>query len=323
MSDSVALLEVRGLSVALEGSPVLFDVDLTVSPRELLALMGPNGSGKTTLLRALVGLERPSAGAVFLEGEEITRWPPHRRHIGLLMQEPALFPRRTVLENVAYGPLVQGRSVPEARQEALHALKEVRLEGFGPRPAHALSGGERQRVALARAIAARPKLILLDEPFAAIDPEVRGELRGEFRRILAGRGIGAIHVTHDREEGLFLGDRVAVLIDGRLRRVGEPRTVLANPHSQRVARFLGYNVANVNGRSCAFLPRETGLAPPGAGDLLATLIASGYNGREWVLVARTEEGERVEVLSEERGDWPAAGAPLGLRVPRSVPLTEP
>lgn len=323
MSDSAGRLEVRGLSVSLQKEPVLFDVDLVVEPKELLALMGPNGSGKTTLLRAIAGLQRPTRGSIFLGGEEITHLPPHRRHIGLLMQEPALFPRRTVLENVAYGPLVQGEAENAARATARWALEEVRLAGFEDRPAEALSGGERQRVALARAIAARPRLILLDEPFAAIDPEVRGELRGDFRRILTGLGIGAVHVTHDREEGLFLGDRVAVLIDGRLRLIGKPDAVLADPRSLRAARFLGYNVVNQGGRAMAFLPRETTVVAAGTGMVDAVLLARGFTGRDWVAVSRTEDGERVEVVSSQPVAWPGNGERVGLRWTRSFALAEP
>ena len=317
------LLRVEALSAVVDRWPVLFDVDLSVGEGELLALMGPNGSGKTTLLRAIAGLDRPTRGRLLLGGEEITRLPPHRRRIGLLMQDPALFPRRTVLENVAYGPLVQGRALGAARMEARRALATVRLEGFEDRPADALSGGERQRVALARAVAARPRLILLDEPFAAIDPEVRGELRGEFRRILSDLGIAAIHVTHDREEGLFLGDRVAVLLDGRLRRVGEPRAVLADPRSARVARFLGYNVVESPTGPLAFLPSESGLTSPDTTGIDALLLASGFTGREWVAVARTDRGERVEVTASERGEWPATGSRVGVQWRRSVALGEP
>ncbi len=323
MSGSLPVLEVRGLTVHLEREPVLEDLDLLVEPRELLALMGPNGSGKTTLLRTIAGLERPIRGRVLLEGRDITGLPPHRRQIGLLMQEPALFQRRTVLENVAYGPLVQGRSDHEARTEARNALEAVRLAGFEERSAQALSGGERQRVALARAIAARPRLILLDEPFAAIDPEIRGELRGDFRRILSDLGIGAVHVTHDREEGLFLGDRVAILIGGRIRLVGTPESILRDPRSVRVARFLGYNVLHVPDGPVAFLPRETQIGDPGKGDIDATLLASGFTGHEWAAFARTDSGERVEVLSERREAWPRNGTRVSLHWVRPLALVDP
>lgn len=322
MSDSANVLEVRGLSVDLGRQRVLDSLDLSVGGQELLALMGPNGSGKTTLLRSIAGLERPAEGRILLDGRDITRVAPHRRQIGLLMQEPALFPRRTVLENVAYGPLVQRRSEPEARAEAMRALEQVRLLGFEDRSAAALSGGERQRVALARAIAARPRLILLDEPFAAIDPEIRGELRGDFRRILSGLGISAVHVTHDREEGLFLGDRVAVLVDGRVRAQGTPESILEAPRSVRVARFLGYNVVDPGGGAVAFFPRATFVTPPGEGEVEATLLASGFTGDAWAAVARTEADERVEIISAGRPSWPKDGSRVGLRWTSGRPLEE-
>ena len=323
MSPEPPLLELRGVSVHLGREPVIYDLDLSVAPRELVALLGPNGSGKTTLLRAIVGLERASAGHIFLDGQEITRVPTHRRRIGLLMQEPALFARRTVLENVAYGPLVQGRTLEAAREEAARALEAVRLSGFETRPAGRLSGGERQRVALARAIAARPRVILLDEPFAAIDPEVRGELRGDFRRVLSELGIAAVHVTHDREEGLFLGDRVAVLVGGRIRTSGPPREVLRDPGSAEVARFLGYNVVQTEEGLCAFFPREAEILPPTHGTTEGQLLASGFTGRDYSAIARTRRGERVEVVSEAAPHWPPAGAVVGLRWSHSVPVSEP
>lgn len=323
MSANPSILELQQLSVDLDREPVLFDVDLTVEPRELLALMGPNGSGKTTLLRAIAGLERAVRGRVFLDGNDITRLPPHKRGIGLLMQEPALFPHRTVLENVAYGPLVQGRPPDEAREEARSALQAVRLAGFEDRSSGALSGGERQRVALARAVAARPRLILLDEPFAAIDPEVRAELRGDFRQILSDLGIGAIHVTHDREEGLFLGDRVAVLLEGRLRAVGRPEEVVRAPRSARVARFLGYNVLASREGARAFLPRDTQLGRADGNGVEATLLASGYTGRDWAAVARTDRGERVEVLARQPEPWPPNGSRVGVRWTKAIELQEP
>ena len=316
------LLRVERLSASLGRLHVLEGSGLSLMRGEVLVLLGPNGSGKTTLLRCIVGLERPTDGRVVLDGEDVTRWPVHRRRIALLAQDSALLPRRTVLENVAYGPLVQGASAREANDRAREALSQVHLEALGDRDSDHLSGGERQRVALARTIAARPKVVLLDEPFAAIDPEVRGELRGDFRRVLSELGIAAIHVTHDREEGLFLGDRVAVLMDGRIRTAGPPHEVLRNPGSAEVARFLGYNVVRTDDGLRAFFPHDAELLPPTDGATRGQLLASGFTGRGYSAIARTVRGERVEVLSEAPPQWPPSGSVVSVRWSHSVPVTE-
>ncbi|MGI0068346.1 MAG: ATP-binding cassette domain-containing protein, partial [Thermoplasmata archaeon] len=184
---------------------------------------------------------------------------------------------------------------------------------FEGRPGYALSMGERQRVALARAIAARPRVILLDEPFAASDPEVRGELRGDFRRALEARGISAIHVTHDREEGLFLGDRVAVLLEGRIRSLGTPAELLADPRSSAVARFLGFNVLPSNGGVVAIDPADTQFVDSSSDLLPAQMLAAGTVGRDSVGIARGISGERIEARGPLGHRWPAAGSTIGVR----------
>ncbi len=314
------LLRIERLDASVDRWPVLHGIDLALNEGEFLALMGPNGSGKTTLLRCIAGLEGPSAGRILLGGRDVTRLPANRRGIGLLLSEPALFLNRTVLENVAYAPLVQRRSDSEARQIATEALAAVRLAGFERRPGYALSMGERQRVALARAIAARPRVILLDEPFAAIDPEVRGELRGDFRRALASLGISSIHVTHDREEGLFLGDRVAVMLDGRIRALGAPAELLADPRSAAVARFLGFNVLPGGDGIVAVDRADTQFVDPSDGVLSGQMLAAGTVGREAVAIARGSSGGRVESRGRPNQPWPAVGSTIGIRWTNAKPV---
>jgi thiamine transport system ATP-binding protein len=321
VSSSRPLLRVNSVSASWDATPVLRDVRFEVADGEYFVLLGPNGSGKTTLLRLIAGLERPTSGSIELDGEDLADRPTHRRGIGLMFQDPALFPHRTVLENIAYAPMLQRRPRPEVDAEVRELIALLRLDGFEDRSPDGLSGGERQRVALARTLAAGPRLVLLDEPFASIDVDLRAALRAEFRDVLRARATAAIHVTHDREEGLFMADRLGMLFDGRLATVGTPEQVFANPPDARSARFLGYNVGAAGGRDVAVDPRDVRLSrePPG----LPTTVASvGPVGRERVAILRTDSGGR---FGESR-DWTAgvrARAPSSGGIGRSLSRVSP
>ena len=313
-------LEVDRLSASWGRTPVVRSVSFTVHEGEVLTLLGPNGSGKTTLLRAIAGFERPTAGTVRLDGVDLAGVPPHRRSIGMLFQEAALFPHRTVLENIAYGPMLQRRDEADLRAvvERLSAL--LALGELLSRSPLELSGGERQRVALARTLAARPRLVLLDEPFASVDVEIRADLHAEFRAALREFGATAIHVTHDREEGFFLGDRVALIFDGTLESVGPPQELYGHPGSARTARFLGYNVLPGPEGPMAVLPDDlTAVSDPGPGPTY-TVRATGLVGRGFLTVLEGTAGERVDF----RSDRPLpVGSVVGLQWTRGVPLPRP
>ncbi|MGP8077722.1 MAG: ABC transporter ATP-binding protein [Thermoplasmata archaeon] len=319
MSSSRPLLEVDRLSVAWEGTPVLRSISFAVAPGEFFVLLGPNGSGKTTLLRCLAGLSPASAGSVRFGGEEIVRRPPHTRGIGLMFQESALFPHRSVYENIAYAPLLQRRPRPEVEREVDRVVDLLRLTGFEDRRPDQLSGGERQRVALARTLAARPRLVLLDEPFASIDAELKADLHAEFRRALSATDVAAIHVTHDREEGLFLADRVGLLFDGTLEASGPPREVYERPGTVRAARFLGYNVLPGAAGPEAVHPADLRWSTGGAAGVPASVVAAGSTGRGRLVVLRTDDGARVE-LREATVSGLAPGTKVALAWDRSVPL---
>jgi ABC-type Fe3+/spermidine/putrescine transport system ATPase subunit len=320
VSSSSPLLHLDGVSAAWDASPVLRSVSLSVAAGEYFVLLGPNGSGKTTLLRCIVGLEEPTAGRISLDGVDLAGRPPHRRGIGLMFQDPALFSHRTVFENIAYAPLLQRHPRPVVDEIVGRMVELLHLEGFEDRRPEALSGGERQRVALARTLAARPRVVLLDEPFASIDAELKADLRTEFRRVLSGLGIAAVHVTHDREEGLFLGDRVGLLFDGRLETVGTPAEVFGSPRTERTARFLGYNVlAGPHGLE-AVHPGDLTLGPSDGAGVPLTVAATGTVGRETLVVLRGEGDERIEARLPLEATTPRPGEKVRARWVRSAPL---
>jgi thiamine transport system ATP-binding protein len=321
VSSSRAFLRVVGLSAAWEGVPALDRVTFDLARGELFALLGPNGSGKSTLLRCLAGLETPTAGTVVLDDRDLAGVPAHRRGVVLMFQDAALFPHRTVYENIAYAPLVQRRPRPEVDEEVGRQVDLLGLAGLEDRAPDGLSGGERQRVALARTLAARPRLVLLDEPFASIDPELKAELRADFRRALRRVGAAAVHVTHDRPEGLFLGDRVGLLFDGRLERVAPPEELFRQPGTARAARFLGYNVLRGASGSEAVDPHDLDLAPDGPSGVPLTVVAAGTTGGERLVVLRSEGGERAEARGPEDGLAPAPGERRWARWTRSVPVS--
>ena len=236
-------ITVRELTKRFGRYPALKGVDLEVREGELLALLGPSGSGKTTLLRAMAGLDFPDEGQVLFGGEDVTFQPAAARQVGFVFQQYALFRHMTVAGNVAFGLKVRKRATRpskaaiQARVEEL--LKLVELDGLGGRFPAQLSGGQRQRVALARALAVSPRVLLLDEPFGALDATVRKALRRELRRIHDATGLTTIFVTHDQEEALELADRVAILNQGRIEQVGAPDAVHDAPASAFVCGFVG------------------------------------------------------------------------------------
>ena len=223
---------------------VLDGVDLDVADGETLALLGPSGSGKSTLLRIVAGLERPDAGVVRIGGEDVGGVAAHRRGVGFVFQDQALFPHLHVGGNVGFGLRMQGVADGERRRAVAEALEMVGLPGCEPRDPATLSGGEVQRVALARALAPRPRILLLDEPLAALDQLLRERLLVELRSLFDAVGVTVVAVTHDPTEAAALGRRVAVLLDGRIVQIGGPGDLLARPVSAAVAGLVGHrNVA--------------------------------------------------------------------------------
>ncbi|ACZ29219.1 ABC transporter related protein [Xylanimonas cellulosilytica DSM 15894] len=250
-------------------------VDLDVADGEILALLGPSGCGKSSLLRAVAGLEPLAAGSVTYDGADLAGVPVHRRGFGLLFQDGQLFAHRDVGRNVAYGLEVAGASRAERSARVRELLAAVGLAGYERRAVTTLSGGEKQRVALARALAPRPRLLLLDEPFSALDRALRERLADDVRDVLHATGTTAVFVTHDHDEAFTVADRVGIMQAGRLLQVAAPEELWRTPASREVAEFLGYQ---------AFVPQDGGWLAVGPTGL--RVVEPGTTGADGGTAAR-------------------------------------
>ena len=297
-------LRVDGLSVAFDGVAVLDGVDLEVAEGEVLVLLGPSGCGKSTLLRAIAGLERPSAGRIFWGDRDLTDVATHERGFGLMFQDHALFPHRDVAGNVEFGLKVAGMPADQRAHRVARALEMVGLEGFGGRRVDTLSGGEAQRVALARSVAAGPRLLMLDEPFGSLDRVLRERLTEDLGVLLRRLGQAVVHVTHDHDEAFALADRIAVLGNGRIDRIGGPAEVWADPGTVHSARCLGHeNLVVLDGSGCCPLGR--------LGDGPGTVLVRG----DRLLVGAPADGEPATApVSAGRTVGPVSGLVVGTSI---------
>jgi sulfate/thiosulfate transport system ATP-binding protein len=232
-------IEVRNITKRFGDYVALDDVSLEIEDGSLTAVLGPSGSGKSTLLRVVAGLERPDTGEVLLSGEDATRLAPQSRDVGFVFQHYAAFKHMTVRDNIAFALTIRKRPKEEIRERVDELLELVQLQGFADRYPSRLSGGQRQRMALARALAAKPQVLLLDEPFGALDARVRAELRDWLWRLHEEVHVTTVFVTHDQEEAMEVAGRIAVLNTGRLEQIGAPAELYDAPASEFVLRFLG------------------------------------------------------------------------------------
>jgi sulfate transport system ATP-binding protein len=230
---------VRAVSKSFKGTSVLEDIDFDVADGESLVLLGASGSGKTTILRIIAGLEEPDTGRVILHGKDVTELPARERGVGVIFQSYALFPRMTVEQNIGYGLRIRRQARKEIRETVDRLVELVNLEAHRKKYPSQLSGGQQQRVAIARTLAYKPQVLLFDEPFGALDAQMRVRLRREIHTLLKHVNLPAIFITHDQEEALELGDRIAVLNAGRLEQIGTPDDVYNRPETEYVATFLG------------------------------------------------------------------------------------
>ncbi|MFT4151106.1 MAG: ABC transporter ATP-binding protein [Paracoccaceae bacterium] len=232
-------LDISHLEKSFGANRVVKDFNLGIEKGEFISLLGPSGCGKTTVLRMVAGFERPTSGAIRIDGQDMTALRPNQRNIGMMFQAYALFPNLTVADNVGFGLKVAGVSRAEREARVAEMLRLIGLPDLGGRYPFQLSGGQQQRVALARALAPRPRVLLLDEPLSALDAKVRVSLRNEIRAIQRELGITAIFVTHDQEEALSISDRIVVMNGGIAEQVGQPHEIYNRPATKFVANFVG------------------------------------------------------------------------------------
>lgn len=286
-------ISIRNVVKRYGSFPALDDVCLEIASGEFLTLLGPSGSGKTTLLNVLAGFIRPDSGATHFGDVDVSLVPPHRRELGMVFQNYALFPHMTVANNVAYPLKLRKISRDDIARRVRHALDLVRLGDLGDRQINQLSGGQRQRVALARAIVFEPRILLMDEPLSALDKKLREQMQIEVRNLHQRLGMTTVYVTHDQREALTMSDRVAVIDRGRLRQVGSPREIYDRPSDRFIADFIGES---------HFLPvtiRDGKAFVRDRPVLTATPIRPGH--REQFLILRPEKLR----LAETGGTFPA------------------
>ena len=241
-------LDIQNLTAGYDQDVILKDFSLAAEEGEFLSLLGPSGCGKSTLLKTIAGIVPAKKGSIHLDGQDITNLPIHKRGTTVLFQDIRLFPHKSVAENVAFPLKMQGVPRAERLQTAEYLLEKVKLSGFGNRRPMELSGGQQQRVALARALAAKPKLLLLDEPFSALDENLREDMRSLVLHLKDEFDMTVILVTHDREEALSMSDRVALMFDGKLIQTGTPRDVYSHPATRQAADYFG-NCVYIRGRA--------------------------------------------------------------------------
>lgn len=277
-------------------------IDLQVNKGELVTILGPSGCGKTTTLRVIAGFITPDKGNIFVSGRGINHLPPHKRQIGIVFQDYALFPNLNVLDNIAFGLKMQGvkRILREAKARKL--LKLVHLEEYGGRKIPQLSGGEQQRVALARALATEPRLLLLDEPLSALDARLRKGLRNEIKRIQRELTITTLYITHDQEEALALSDRIAVMRNGKIEQAGRPQEIYNEPVNLFVAGFVGQ--ANFLKGTIRSIEQGYALFNTALGDIRAPAPRDCYPGREMNLFFRPENCTiKSSTAAENKGNY--------------------
>ena len=307
---SKELIRLRDLCMAFDDEPVLDHINLYINDKEFLTLLGPSGCGKTTTLRIIGGFATPTSGDVLFDGVRINDVPPYQRQINTVFQKYALFPHLNVYENIAFGLRMQKLPEAEIKERVMEMLETVSLKGFEHRRPEALSGGQQQRVAIARALVNRPKVLLLDEPLAALDLKLRKDMQIELKRIQQQVGITFIYVTHDQEEALTMSDTIVVMDKGSIQQIGTPEDIYNEPKNAFVADFIGEsniidgimpedNVVQMYGKTFPCLdggfapnepvdvvirPEDIDIVPVEQGQLTGTVTSVTFKGMQYDII---------------------------------------
>ena len=333
---SKELIRLRDLCMAFDDEPVLDHINLYINDKEFLTLLGPNGCGKTTTLRIIGGFATPTSGDVLFDGVRINDVPPYQRQINTVFQKYALFPHLNVYENIAFGLRMQKLPEAEIKERVMEMLETVSLKGFEHRRPEALSGGQQQRVAIARALVNRPKVLLLDEPLAALDLKLRKDMQIELKRIQQQVGITFIYVTHDQEEALTMSDTIVVMDKGSIQQIGTPEDIYNEPKNAFVADFIGEsniidgimpedNVVQMYGRRFPCL--DGGFAPNEAVDVVIRpedidIVPVEQGQLTGTVTSVTFKGMQYDIIVDFRGfkwliqttDHSPVGARIGVKI---------
>ncbi|GLX67661.1 sulfate/molybdate ABC transporter ATP-binding protein [Paenibacillus glycanilyticus] len=312
-------IEVRNLNKSFGDFHAVQDVSFEIEKGHLIGLLGPSGGGKTSILRMLAGLETPSSGDILFHGKRVNDLPPQERGIGFVFQNYALFKHMTVYENIAFGLKVKKQSKEQIRERVSTLVELTGLKGFEHRYVHQLSGGQRQRVAFARALAPEPQLLLLDEPFAAIDAKIRTELRTWLKEMIERVGITSIFVTHDQDEAIEVADEIMIIGKGKLEQKGTPWEIYKNPQTPFVASFIGESTIvedikvlkgfdaalNYEGTKALIRPEYIEIGKPGeirlqSATVNATVKALHFRGSEWMVELLVDNVKLITYRSLEK-----------------------
>ena len=299
-----AAIRLEQVTKTFDGRVVAVDaVTLDIAAGEFFSLLGPSGCGKTTSLRMIAGFEHPDSGRVHVGGRDITDLPVHKRDMGMVFQSYALFPHRTVAENVAFGLRMREVPKPEIARRVQAALAQVALTGLENRRPSQLSGGQQQRVALARALVVEPPVLLCDEPLGALDRKLRQQMQFELKELQKRLGVTLVFVTHDQEEALAMSDRIAVMNKGRVEQVGSPTEIYERPRTRFVADFIGeINILEDKGAARALRPEKIRLVQPDGARLAGSVETANYLGGSTLLRVRAGDGRSLLVRETHSGE---------------------
>ena len=307
-------MQIRGVTKRFSPTEGVFSIDLDVYEGELVTLLGPSGCGKTTLLRAIGGFHQIDEGEIRLDGTPIQNLPPEKRPTAMVFQSYNLWPHMTIYENMAFGLRLRKQSKQEIAQKVAHMLDVVKMPGCEKKYPAQLSGGQQQRIAIARALLLEPSVLLLAEPFSALDAKIRGQMREELKRIQQSLGITIVFVTHDQEEAMALSDRIAVMRQGDIEQVGTPASIYDNPENEFVAGFIGQmNLIEDAGHKVAVRPEDVVLTAPSEGQDSGEITHIMMLGHYAQILIRTKDLEIRCFLPREQATHYLLHQQVGVR----------